>query len=350
MDVNFRIFICYSQSDFFEAGNKIRSYLSDLFPDVDVYIDQIKAKGHEWNLENVNELRASNLVIAIMTPAALQSEQVEKEIKIAQKDKKIILPCKDKTTGLEWKDLPFKLGEIDGIEFEDEERLQRDLFSEIKKIRIEFSKSTLELKKGSQKLMVVAVGKSSYVEGELIVITGKVEEKIADIPVGMIVKNPNGNLMAMAQTVIDPNKKFRFELVAGGALMKKEGTYMIVIHYGALNRSTEISFEFRKPKIETQEHIVKLVINSSTPENNPYCIPEILKIKVGDKVKWINGSSGIHTITSGSVDGFTPSPSGVFDSGIMNQDEPYEIIFKEKGTHDYYCMLHVWENGKIIVD
>ena len=348
--MNFRIFICYSQSDFFVAGNKIRNYLSELFPDAYVYIDQIKSKGQKWKPENEKELRMSNLVIAIMTPSAIQSEEVEREIKIAQETEKRILPCNDKNTRLEWKDLPFKLGEIEGIKFEDEERLQRELFSEIKKIRIELSKSTLESKKGIQKLMVVEVEKSSYVEGELIVITGKVEEKIADIPVGMIVKDPNGKIMAIAQTVIDSNKKFRFELVAGGVLMKTEDIYKIVVHYGALNRSAETSFKFKKPKKETQEHIVKLVINSSTPGNNSYCIPEILKIKVGGKVKWINESSGLHTISSGSVDGFTASPSGLFDSGIMNQDELYKIIFKEKGTHDYFCMLHVWEKGKIIVD
>ena len=74
--MNFRIFICYSQLDFFEAGNKIRNYLSDLFPDAHVYIDQIKSKGQKWKPENEKELRMSNLVIAIMTPSAIQSEEI----------------------------------------------------------------------------------------------------------------------------------------------------------------------------------------------------------------------------------------------------------------------------------
>ena len=76
-----------------------------------------------------------------------------------------------------------------------------------------------------------------------------------------------------------------------------------------------------------------------------------MKIKVGDRVKWNNSDSAtVHTITSGSVDGYSASPSGVFDSGIMMSNSSYEITFKEKGTYDYYCMLHVWQKGKIIVD
>ena len=113
--MRFRIFICYSQLAFFETGNKIRNYLSDLFPDAHVYIDQIKSKGQKWKLENERELRTSDLVVAVMTPAALQSKAVKKEIKIAQETGKIILPCNDKTTGLKWEDLPFRLGEIEGI-------------------------------------------------------------------------------------------------------------------------------------------------------------------------------------------------------------------------------------------
>ena len=343
--MSFRIFICYSQSDFFETGNKIRNYLSDLFPDAHVYIDQIKSKGQKWKLENEKELRTSNLVIAIMTPAALQSEAVEREIKIAQETEKIILPCKDKTTNLEWEDLPFGLGEIEGIKFENEEKLQRELFSEIKKIRIEFSKSTLESKKGIQKSIFVEVDKASYSEGEIMLVTGEVQD-LYGIPVSMIVKAPNGNLVSIAQIDVGADKKFSTEIAAGGALMKVEGTYTITVQYGNVNRTAEVSFKFGKPKKETKKYIVKLALNSSTP-GSQFCIPEILKIKVGDSVKWINEDVAKHTISSGSVKN---GLSGVFDSGIIMSNSSYEVTFKEKGTHDYFCLIHPWKKCTIIVD
>ena len=348
--MNFRIFICYSQSDFFETGNKIRSYLSDLFPDAHVYIDQIKSKGQKWKIENERELRTSDLVIAIMTPGALQSEAVEREIKIAQETKKIILPCKDKTTNLEWEDLPFGLGEIEGIKFENEEKLQRELFSEIKKIRIEFSKSTLESKKERKNSIFVQVDKASYSEGEIILVTGEVVQLLGGYALSLTVIAPNGNLVAIDQFTVGADKKFSATISAGGALMKTKGTYTVTVQYGGnKNNSATTSFEFGKSEKEPKRHFVALVVNSSTPESQ-FCIPEILKIKVGDIVKWINGDSGIHTITSGSVDDFSPSPSGVFDSGIMMPNSSYEVTFKEKSTHNYYCMLHPWKECTIIVD
>ena len=50
--MTFRIFICYSQEDFYIPGRKIQEYLSRLFPDSYVYIDQIKSKGQKWRPEN----------------------------------------------------------------------------------------------------------------------------------------------------------------------------------------------------------------------------------------------------------------------------------------------------------
>ena len=56
--MGFRIFIAYSQDDFFDSGLNIRDYLTRLFPDAHVFIDQIKPKGQKWRPENEKELRA----------------------------------------------------------------------------------------------------------------------------------------------------------------------------------------------------------------------------------------------------------------------------------------------------
>lgn len=91
---------------------------------------------------------------------------------------------------------------------------------------------------------------------------------------------------------------------------------------------------------------VKILKNSSTPHDGKYIDPEILDIKSGDSVNWINDDSAAHTITSG-----TPSsgPDGVFDSSMLMAKNNYEQTFNQKGTFDYFCMLHPWKTGKIIV-
>ena len=77
----------------------------------------------------------------------------------------------------------------------------------------------------------------------------------------------------------------------------------------------------------------------------------ILTVKSGTVVTMTNtDETGVHTFTSGTVDGFTPQPDGVFDSGVLMSGDSYEHKFSQKGTYDYYFMLHTWMTGKIIVE
>ena len=79
--------------------------------------------------------------------------------------------------------------------------------------------------------------------------------------------------------------------------------------------------------------------------------PNTLTVKVGHIVTMTNVDSGIHTFTSGTVDGFVPSPSDVFDSGILNPNDSFELdtTDMEAGDYPYYCTLHVWMQGVLIV-
>lgn len=91
---------------------------------------------------------------------------------------------------------------------------------------------------------------------------------------------------------------------------------------------------------------VKILKNSSTPHDGKYMDPEILVIKSGDTVNWINDDFAAHTITSGDP---SSGPNGVFDSSMLMAKNKYEQTFNQKGTFDYFCMLHPWKTGKIIV-
>jgi len=59
--------------------------------------------------------------------------------------------------------------------------------------------------------------------------------------------------------------------------------------------------------------------------------------------------TGVHTFTSGTVDGFAPSPDGTFDSGVLMSGDSFEWIPTQAGEQPYYCMLHTWMVGTIIV-
>ena len=80
--------------------------------------------------------------------------------------------------------------------------------------------------------------------------------------------------------------------------------------------------------------------------------PSIVTVSVGDVVTMINSDStaAMHPFTAGTVDGFTPSPSGTFDTGIMSADDSFEWVPESTGEVPYYCLLHTWMQGTIIVE
>ena len=95
----------------------------------------------------------------------------------------------------------------------------------------------------------------------------------------------------------------------------------------------------------------KIIISpgSSTPncENNNSCyIPFERTINVGNTVLWSNEDAAKHTVTSGDpADGHDK----IFDSGLFGPGDLFEYTFAERGTFDYFCQIHPWAEGTVIV-
>jgi len=79
-------------------------------------------------------------------------------------------------------------------------------------------------------------------------------------------------------------------------------------------------------------------------------IPLVATVDVGGVVTMTNTDpTGVHTFTSGTVNGFTPNPDGVFDSSVLMTGDSFEWVPEASGEVPYYCMLHTWMVGSIIV-
>ena len=91
---------------------------------------------------------------------------------------------------------------------------------------------------------------------------------------------------------------------------------------------------------------VSMVEGAADPTNEQFFVPEVVNIKSGDTVKWINNDSAPHTATAGTPD---TGPSGQFDSGIMGPGSTWEYTFNEAGEIPYYCTLHPWMLGTVVV-
>ena len=88
---------------------------------------------------------------------------------------------------------------------------------------------------------------------------------------------------------------------------------------------------------------------SATPgceETNSCFIPNPVTIAVGETVTWKNTDNAAHTATSGHpADG----PDGIWDSSLMMVNGSYSLTLDEAGTYPYFCMVHPWMIGTVIV-
>ena len=76
-------------------------------------------------------------------------------------------------------------------------------------------------------------------------------------------------------------------------------------------------------------------------------IPSTVTIDVGSEVIWENTDNAAHTATSGTP---TDGPDGVWDSSLMMVGGSYSKMFDEAGTYPYFCMVHPWMQGTVIVE
>jgi len=89
---------------------------------------------------------------------------------------------------------------------------------------------------------------------------------------------------------------------------------------------------------------------SSTPgcENTDNCfMPSTAVITAGGTVTWENTDNAAHTATSGSA---TDGPDGVWDSSLMMVNGSYSVTLDDEGTYPYFCMVHPWMSGTVIVE
>ena len=74
--------------------------------------------------------------------------------------------------------------------------------------------------------------------------------------------------------------------------------------------------------------------------------PSVVTVGVGETVTWSNVDTAAHTVTSGSA---ADGPDGVFDSSLFMAGTTFDVTFDEEGTFDYFCMVHPWMAGQVIV-
>lgn len=100
------------------------------------------------------------------------------------------------------------------------------------------------------------------------------------------------------------------------------------------------------PAVPTPTPVATVSPGTATPAASPTPQPVVseiigfqfqdLTVPVNTTVTWINRDSVPHTSTSGTF----RAPSGVWDSGLLDQSGRFSFVFAEPGVYQYYCRLH----------
>ncbi len=68
--------------------------------------------------------------------------------------------------------------------------------------------------------------------------------------------------------------------------------------------------------------------------------PTIIQIITGTTVTWTNNDSVFHTVTD---------IGGTFDSDLIQPDSSWKHAFYNEGKYTYFCTIHPWMKGIVIV-
>ena len=70
-----------------------------------------------------------------------------------------------------------------------------------------------------------------------------------------------------------------------------------------------------------------------------------LTVPLGTTVRWTNRDPAPHTSTSGTVS----QKSNVWDSGTIGAGGSFSFTFTEPGTFQYFCEIHPFMTGTVVV-
>jgi len=96
----------------------------------------------------------------------------------------------------------------------------------------------------TEPLITVSTDKSTYKNGDTIVISGSVKAVVEGTELTIQILDPATNKVFLAQIGVAQDGKYTTTAMAAGDLWKKDGTYTVKVQYGPQNVVVETNFQF----------------------------------------------------------------------------------------------------------
>ena len=124
------------------------------------------------------------------------------------------------------------------------------------------------------------------------------------------------------------------------------GIILAVIAFSVTGSDAENKQEESQTDIEADVIMPTKVSRPGCEKTNSCYIPSISNVIQGQTVTWKNEDVAFHSVTSGIYG----DPTTLFDSGHLDPEQKFSVTFDDKGSFDYFCTLHPWMAGKVIVE
>ncbi|HUU48327.1 MAG TPA: plastocyanin/azurin family copper-binding protein [Nitrosopumilaceae archaeon] len=125
-------------------------------------------------------------------------------------------------------------------------------------------------------------------------------------------------------------------------------TGIILVAIAILFQTDNSEFKEEKPSIKVEPDVIMptKVSRPGCERTNSCYVPSLITVKKGQQVTWSNEDVAFHSVTSG----FYGEPNLLFNSGYLDPGQQFSFTFDDGGKFDYFCTLHPWMKGQVIVE
>ena len=190
---------------------------------------------------------------------------------------------------------------------------------------------------GENGSVVVSTDKSSYFEGDIVLVSGEIKYMDLGDQLSLIIQAPNGNIVQLDQMTVGSDKKFSTEINPNGPYWKTPGMYKITITQDENNQAT-ISFEFtgvtsisvNEEVIVEEVIVIDSIITATTitiQDSTDLISYEITNGKVINSIPDMDAVSLLVYIESSDDGSITLTiPRSILDATINNENDEFFVL------------------------
>ncbi|HJS65114.1 MAG TPA: plastocyanin/azurin family copper-binding protein, partial [Nitrososphaeraceae archaeon] len=157
----------------------------------------------------------------------------------------------------------------------------------------------------------------------------------------------NQTMMGMMPCMINPG------MMMGGQQppMMDRKQHRMMMEGGQQQESSKSNFSMpRSTQITADDDNIiyaSIVLGAASRTTDAFQ-PNPIYLKKDQMVVWTNNDRNLHTVTQSPLSLGIDTASR-FDSGMLSRGQSFSYIFGKEGTYDYYCTIHPWMVGQVIV-